>query len=202
MDGAEDLIRLVDPRRGHFALESGDHGDLWLDLDRLFMRPDEVAPFASRLAERLSPVAFDVVCGPVAGGALLAEMIAAELDLPSCATERVVSPATAGDDARWLVTYRLPEGVGDVVAGRRIAVVDDAINAGHAVGGTIAALRSAGAVPVVVGALLVLEQAGRSRPVLDGLPLVALTSLPSTKWRADACRLCAQGVPLTRAGGW
>lgn len=197
----DDLIRLVDPRKGHFALESGDHGDLWLDLDRLFLTPDEIAPFASRLAKRLSLVAFDVVCGPSTGGALLAGTIAAELDLPFCATERVILPDVAGGTTRGLATYRLPEGAEDAVAGRRIAVVDDAINAGHAVGGTIAALRSAGAEPVVVGALLVLESSGAPPAVFDGLPLMALATLPSGLWRADACPLCAQGAPLERSGG-
>jgi len=162
----DDLIRLVDPRRGHFALESGDHGDLWLDLNRPFLTPHAVAPFASRLAERLSAIAFDVVCGPFAGGAFLARMIAFELAVPFRATERVVSCAVAGDDARRLVTYRLPDGEEDAVAAKRITVIDDAINAGHAVGGTIAALRASGAEPVVVGALLVPEAAGRSRAFL------------------------------------
>lgn len=196
----DELIRLVDPRTGHFALESGDHGDLWLDLDRLFMAPDEVAPFASRLAERLSPVAFDVVCGPSTGGALLAGMIAAELDLPFCATERVVSPDVAGGNMRGLVTYRLPERAEDAVAGRSIAVVDDAINAGHAVGGTVSALRTAGAEPVIVGALLVLESSGAPPAMFDGLPLTTLARLASGRWRADACPLCAQGVPLIQKG--
>lgn len=203
MASDDDPIRLVDPRRGHFALESGDHGDLWLDLDRLFRTPRDVAPFASRLAERLSRIAFDIVCGPVAGGAVLAELVAEELDLPFSSTARVVAPNVAGGDAQLQVTYRLPDGIGDALAGRRIAVVDDAINAGHAVGGTIAALRAAGAEPVVVGALLVLVPRSSAAPpaVFDGLPLMTLATLPGGRWRADACPLCAQGVPIERPSG-
>lgn len=194
----DDLIRLVDPRPGHFALESGDHGDLWLDLNRPFLTPHAVAPFASRLAERLSAIAFDVVCGPFAGGAFLARMIAFELAVPFCMTERLIQGRSqiASNSARRLIRYRLPEDMRDVVAAKRITVIDDAINAGHAVGGTIAALRASGAEPVVVGALLVLEAAGRSRAVLNGLPLMTLVTLPSARWRADACPLCAEGVML------
>lgn len=42
----DELVRLAELRRGHFALESGHHGDLWLDLDRLFVEPWVVAPLA------------------------------------------------------------------------------------------------------------------------------------------------------------
>jgi hypothetical protein len=31
--------QLGPPRRGHFVLESGHHGNLWLDLNSLFLRP-------------------------------------------------------------------------------------------------------------------------------------------------------------------
>ena len=37
-------------RRGHFAFESGDHGDAWLELERLFTEPRRL----QRAAEALS----------------------------------------------------------------------------------------------------------------------------------------------------
>ena len=33
------LLDLIPAHRGHFAYTSGDHGDLWLDLDALFAHP-------------------------------------------------------------------------------------------------------------------------------------------------------------------
>ncbi len=200
MASDDDPIQLVDPRREHFALESGDHGDLWLDLDRLFRTPRDVAPFASRLAERLSRIGFDVVCGPVAGGAVVAELVAKELDLPFISTAQVVLPGVAGGDAPWLVTYRLPDGIGDALAGRKVAVVDDAINAGSAVGGTLRALRAAGAVPVVVAALLDLGESRANPTTFDGLPLVSLATLRARLWTPAECPLCAAGIPLDAVG--
>lgn len=197
----DDLVRLVDPRRGHFALESGDHGDLWLDLDRLFLTPRAVAPFASCLAKRLSSFAFDAVCGPLSGGAFLAQMIASELDVMFCYTERRVHSGVANDNTRPLVEYRLPDGLVHAVAGRRVAIVDDAINAGHAVGGTLAVLRACGAEPVVIGALLGLGEFAKSPDRFAGLPLRTVATVPSSLWRADACPQCARGVPLERPGG-
>jgi orotate phosphoribosyltransferase len=46
------FLSLVHGRRGHFALESGYHGGLWLDLDPLFAEPRRIAPFVDRFAEQ------------------------------------------------------------------------------------------------------------------------------------------------------
>lgn len=199
------LIRLVQARRGHFLLASGDHGDLWLDLDRVFLKPRRVARFASHLAGALSPFRVDAVCGPFAGGAFLAQLIASELDSAFCYTEyaqRREIPDHTSETGRQVATarYRLPAGLRDAVAGKRVAVADDAINAGFATRGTLAELRSYGAEPVGVGALLVLGPSGERPTRFDGLPLTAIANLPSAVWPADACPLCAQGVPVEAAG--
>jgi orotate phosphoribosyltransferase len=73
------LVDLMSIRRGHFRYESGYHGEIWLDLDRLFLNPILIAPLAHDLASRLAPSAIEAVVGPLVGGALLAQMIAVEL---------------------------------------------------------------------------------------------------------------------------
>ncbi len=50
----KELLNLLAARKGHFKLESGHHGNLWLDLDLLFLRPSHVQRFALELANRLS----------------------------------------------------------------------------------------------------------------------------------------------------
>src|SRR4051794_26288219 len=94
-----ELIEHFSARQGHFAYESGHHGDLWLDLDSFFQRPRLVRPFAARLANALSHIPCDFICGPMTGGALLAQMVAEELDTRCCFSERTgpaaycISPA-------------------------------------------------------------------------------------------------------------
>src|SRR5271157_4879141 len=39
------VLDLMSLRRGHFRYESGYHGEIWLDLDRLFFDPRRLAPF-------------------------------------------------------------------------------------------------------------------------------------------------------------
>ncbi|MDQ3996992.1 MAG: hypothetical protein M3303_08225 [Gemmatimonadota bacterium] len=49
------FVELVAARRGHFRLESGHHGALWLDLDALFAESRRIAPFVAALANRIRP---------------------------------------------------------------------------------------------------------------------------------------------------
>ena len=72
----DDVVELLDAKRGHFLLESGHHGDLWLALDRLFVRPARLKPFAAELGERLAAHGIDGVCGPLTGGAFIAQTVA------------------------------------------------------------------------------------------------------------------------------
>jgi len=67
-----DIVQLARPRPGHFDLGTGYHGDLWLDLDALFLRPALLRPHVRQLADQLSGHAPDAVCGPLEGGAFLA----------------------------------------------------------------------------------------------------------------------------------
>jgi orotate phosphoribosyltransferase len=85
-------------------LESGHHGDLWLDLDGLFTRPTRVARFATELATRIAAHEPEAVCGPLVGGAFLAEMIASCLDVEFFYSERAARPG----GGLYAVDYRLP----------------------------------------------------------------------------------------------
>jgi orotate phosphoribosyltransferase len=76
------MIDQLPTRRGHFLLESGHHGDTWLDLELLCVRPDRVRPLANELAARLQKHGAEVVCGPLVEGAFLALMVASEMGLP------------------------------------------------------------------------------------------------------------------------
>lgn len=182
------LDTLLAARRGHFRLESGHHGDLWLDLDGLFARPAALAPLVSELAGRLSALDVAVVCGPLTGGALLAQLVAVELDLGFCPVGRVAAGGTA--------TYRVPDPLRAGLAGRRVAVVDDVINAGSAVRATLADLDRCGALPAALGALLVLGSPAGELAAGRDLVLAALSERDATVWPPADCPGCRSGVPL------
>ncbi len=187
------LINLVAGRKGHFRLESGHHGDRWLDLDQLLLRPRDVRPFAVELAKRLAMHRPQAVCGPLVGGAFVAQMVAEELDAEFVYSERLVHPER---DGLYPVEYRVPAAARETVRGKRIAIVDDAISAGSAFRGTFADLEACDAHPVAVGALIVLGSAASVFAASKRVPLESVASLPFNLWTPSECPLCASGAPL------
>jgi len=190
----KELLNLFHARNGHFKLESGHHGNLWLDLDRLFLHPKDMQRFVVELAHRISTFNIDAVCGPMVGGALVAQTIAVELGVDFFYTERVMSQ---NSDALYPATYHLPFPLRKLVDGRNIAIVDDVINAGSAVRGTLAELQSLGARPVVIGALLILGDLGQNYFAERNVQLRSVSHLPNEIWAPEDCPLCASQVPVT-----
>lgn len=117
----------------------------------------------------MRPYRPEVVYGPLTGGAYVAHAVADALDV----------------DFAWSSppAYRI------AVDRRRVAVVDDAINAGSAVTATARALPDV----IAVGALLTL---GAAPATLAGAPVERLATLDSALWPAPACPLCAAASPL------
>jgi orotate phosphoribosyltransferase len=187
------VIDLLPIRRGHFRFESGYHGEIWLDLNRLFANPRHIEPLARELAGRLSGYDVEAVVGPLVGGAFLAQMIAAKLEAEFAYAE---PQAAAADGRLYSVSYRLPNTLAPLLKGKRVAIVDDAINAGSALRGTFHALAAAGAQPAVVGALIVLSDTARPFLAANGLVLEALMTLATPLWAPEVCPLCARGAPL------
>jgi orotate phosphoribosyltransferase len=183
------VLDLLSVRRGHFKLESGHHGDLWLDLDRLFLRPALLLPFARELAGRLSAHRVETVVGPLSGGAFLAQMVAAELDLGFAFAERHA-------DAQG-VSYGIPPTLHASLRGKTVAIVDDAINAGSATRAAHAALQVLGARPVAVGALLILGETASPFFEANNLAVESIRRLANELWKPRDCPLCAAGVPLS-----
>ena len=154
------LLDALPARRGHFRLESGLHTDCWLTLDALFVDPKRAAPLVDALAEQLRGHAPSAVCGPLLGGAFLAQAIAQRLGVRFYYAEP--RAATDDDDAERPLSRALRASAAQarVVAGERVAVVDDAVSAGSSVRATADALAEAGATVVVVGTLLLLGDVG------------------------------------------
>jgi orotate phosphoribosyltransferase len=188
--------RLAQPRRGHFDLGTGFHGDLWLDLDALFLRPARLRPYVQWLSARLDAHQIDAVCGPLEGGAFLALAVADVLDTAFVPAGRAPGTSAPGTSAQPQARYRLPPGVARGAAGWRVAIVDDAINAGTAVLACFGLLREIGAVPVAVGALLALGRAAATVEATMSVPCYAAATAPSQVWPAADCPLCVTGIPF------
>jgi orotate phosphoribosyltransferase/GNAT superfamily N-acetyltransferase len=189
----DDLLGLFASQKGHFRFESGHHGNLWLNLELLCLRPARLRPFVLELAKRISPYNVQAVCGPLIEGAFVAQMVAEELDVEFFYAERFVEPPS---DKIFPVTYRLPAAQREKIPGKRVVIVNDVINAGSAVRGAFADLLNCNAEPVVVAALLVLGPSAWEFAAERRVALETLGSLPNALWLPPECPLCGYGVPL------
>ncbi len=189
-----ELLRLMAARRGHFSLESGHHGELWLDVDRLFVRPERLRPHVEALGDRLASYGVDAVCGPLTGGAFLAQMVADRLGVDFVYAARVENDSAKG---LYPVEYPIPAELAEFVRGRRVAVVNDVINAGSAVRGAFASLRGLQSHPIVLASLLVLGSAASQLAAREAVPFVALAEVENRIWTPDDCPYCGANVPLT-----
>ena len=186
------FLDLAQSRRGHFQLESGLHSGLWFDLDAAFVDQTALDPFVIQLAQSLRRHDIEAVCGPLTGGAFLAQLVARLLGSEFYFTAPLPSAETATFGAR----YQLPPGTGHRLLGQRVALVDDVMSAGSSLRATLIAVESHGAIPVVVGALHVLGTNGENFFKERGLRLETTGRSPFDSWRPAECPLCAAGVPL------
>ncbi len=195
----QDVLNLLAARRGHFLLESGHHGELWLDLELLYRRPRMVQPLCSELAKRIAGLHVEAVCGPLVEGAFVALTVASELDLEYSYSERFARPS---GDGLFPAGYRIPEAARKSLQGKRVAIVNDVINAGSAVRGTFADLQECGATVIAIATLLVLGTAADEFAARQGITLETLARLPNALWTPGECLLCVAGVALKDPAGF
>ena len=195
---AADRIAALVVRQGHFRLESGLHADRWIELDAWFVDPSALASELDALATLLAPYRPTAICGPLTGGAFVAQALAMRMDTHFYFTGRV-DGATAdpsSTDALFDARYALPDDVRTRAANERFAIVDDVISAGSSARATVDALTSTGASIAVVGAMLVLGRRAVDHFEATGLPLVASRYEAFDCWTREDCPLCAKGIAL------
>lgn len=183
------VLDAVAAARGHFVYESGHHGDLWLDLDALFVDARRTRGWASALADRAAAGRPELVCGPLTGGAFVAQSLAAEISAGFVFAERFVSEMGS-------VQYRIPGSLRGALYGRRVLLVDDVVNAGSALLSTLTDLLNCGAELAGLATLLTLGETASQIAEQHRAPLFTLASLEREMWAAEECPLCRSGAPL------
>jgi orotate phosphoribosyltransferase len=199
MESRSEIFELVSARRGHFLLESGHHGELWLDLERLFWRPERVGPLADELSASILSVGAEIICGPLVEGAFVGLLVARKLGLPFVYSKRFAHPIP---DGLFPAGYRIPAPLRAEMRGRRVMIVNDVISAGSSVKGTFADLELCGAKVAGIGALLALGDAVREFAASEAIPLILLAEIPNRIWTRENCPHCAAGEPLEDPGGF
>ena len=193
-DLQSEVLGLFAARRGHFRFESGHHGDFWLEIPPAYVRPKRLRRYAIELAKLLSAHQIEAVCGPLVEGAFLAQMVAEEMDVEFYLAEQFTR---AEKGALYPVGYRVPQALRGAICGKRVAVIDDVINAGSAVRGTCDDVIACGVKLAAIGALLVLGTPASMLAETHAVPLETLSRVPDMSlWEPSSCPLCARGVTL------
>jgi orotate phosphoribosyltransferase len=173
----------------HFVYVSDEHGDGWIDKDAVYPHTERSAELGRLLATATEELGPEVVCGPATGGLIVAQWTAHALGALAAFGEH--PRGFHEGDAR---PFELKRHFERVVAGRRVLVVDDVVNTGYSLRGTIAAVRAAGGEVVGVGA--VVNRGVATAGTLGASAFVFLLEHPLASWPAAECPLCRQGVPV------
>jgi orotate phosphoribosyltransferase len=180
---------------GHFDFGNGYHGRLYLNPHQLFKYPSTIWRFAQDLLDvlpRSIVEATEVVAGPVTGGALLAHTIAGLLDgdREISRPPTLFAPFTAGPGGGQVLSrfYRAH------VQGRRVLLVDDVRNTGQTLVRCASLVRESGGTVIATAQIY-----DRMEAIVDvGVPNVPLAEYKAPEnHRADACPLCAAGIPIS-----
>jgi orotate phosphoribosyltransferase len=180
---------------GHFDYGNGYHGHVYLNPHQLFRHPSTIWRFAQDLLDVMPSELVqrtEVVAGPVTGGALLAHTIAGLLDSrrslthPPCSFAPFNFDASAGFALRSFYQRELN--------GKRVLLADDVRNTGETFARCAALVEAAGGTVVAT-----VEIYDRGEANVDlGVPNIPLAEYKAPEnYKADACPLCAQRVPIT-----
>lgn len=172
--------RLV--RDGHFAFRSGSHSAGLLDRDRLLADPDAASHMGYKLAKRFFTDHVETVAAPSIRGAGLAQWVAYFLDPKA----KVVYATPHGSEPT------IAENLADLIAGRRVLLVDDLVISGETMRRFDATIAQLGG--DVVGHATLWNGVG---PRINGHDVFGLLNTVYATYRRADCPLCAAGEPVT-----
>jgi len=170
-------------KEGHFLLSSGLHSPVYWEKFRLLQYPAYTEKVCRLIVQHFRNQAVDVVAGPTTGGIILAFEIGRQLGIRSIFAEKQGEARALRRDF-------------ELNAGERVLIVDDVLTTGGSIRGTIDAVNKHGGIVIGVGVLV-----DRSTEEIDfNVPLFSCLRVPTIVYPAEACPLCAAGVPLIKPG--
>jgi len=171
---------------GHFKLSSGLHSDRYLQCAKVLQWPARAQELGAALAEKLAPLAPNVIVSPALGGVVIGHEVARALGVRAIFAERA-------DGA-----FSLRRGF-ELAEGQRAVVVEDVVTTGKSSGEVLALVRAAGALEVACAAIVDRRSRDRGEP-LQGLPVVTLAALDVAVWEGSSCPLCKVGQTMVAPG--
>ncbi len=151
--------------RGDFVLTSGARSHYYCDTRATVLSPRGSRLIGEAFRERLRPFRVDAVGGPEVGGAYLATAasVASDLEGPPLFGFLVRNKAKGhGTTAKIDASYH-PDGRKLIVAGRRVAVVDDVVTSAGSILRAIEAVEAEGCEVAAVSTVVDRQEGGGDR---------------------------------------
>ncbi|HEY2637678.1 MAG TPA: phosphoribosyltransferase family protein, partial [Solirubrobacteraceae bacterium] len=163
----------------HFVYISGQHGSGWIDKDAVYVHTASTSALGALTAEAVRDEGVEIVCGPATGGLILAQWTAHHLGALAVFGEHG-EPASHEHHADGTRPFVLKRGYDRLVAGRTVLVVDDVVNTGFSIRGTIEAVREHGGIVRTAAAV---ANRGALRPEANVVErLVCLADIRLDSW--------------------
>lgn len=171
--------------RGHFVYTSGRHGADYLEKFRILENPQATMDLAGMIADHFRPLGVELVAGPTTGGIILAFEVARQLRVNAVYAER-----GEAEDRVLRRGFEVPPRA-------RVLIVDDIVTTGGSLGAMLRCIEEAGGDVIGIGVL-----GDRTGGLRDGrVPFFACLTVDFPSYSAEACPLCASGVPLAEPRG-
>jgi orotate phosphoribosyltransferase len=181
----------------HLVYTSGRHGSSYVNKDALYPHTAETRQVCAAIAARFRDADVEVVAGPTVGGVIMAQWVAHHLSELTCHPVLAVYAEEVGAEEERRRVFR--RGYDELIAGKRVLIVEDVLTTGGSARQVVDAVRDAGGQVVGLGALC--NRGGLTAAALDVPAFVALVAVPLESWDAVECPLCRAGVPInTRVG--
>lgn len=179
---------------GHFVFPSWRHGDTFVDVDRLVVRPRSVYRVTDLLASPVRAVGkVDVVVGSGANGAILAHALGLALTDRGYGQVQTVSADVSDTTTSLRPLFK------EVCTRQRVLVVEDILTTGTSCGRLVQTVASAGGTVIGVATLV---NRGKVTAQVLGVPwLHALVNWDLVSWAERECPLCRDNVPVNREFG-
>lgn len=168
-------------RNGHFEFLSGHHSAATLDRDRLLSDTGFASHLGYVIAKQFFSSVVETVASPSMWGAALAQWVG--YFLQPRATVVFARPENGG--------FLIPETLKGAIQGRRVLLVDNLIISGETMRRFAEDVRNEGG--EILGAATLWCTA---QPPITDRPIFSVFNLPYPVYTAEACPLCAQGIPV------
>ena len=173
----------------HFVYTAGHHGDTYVAKDAIIPHTTDLAELCSFIAAYWCNAKIDVVIAPATAGIALSQWVTHHLRMLGAG-----SPLALYADKMPDGSFALRRNYDQLARGKRALVVEDIINTGKSIRGTIRAAWDCQA--NVIGASALANRGEVSAEDLNIPMLHSLVNPKLKKYPAVACPLCIAGVPI------